>query len=148
MKGTILTPAPSRWVMGGAALLVITAVFPFGWLESQWPAFGIFMYIIFGAESAHVIGHFVLMGAVGTAVLAIFRPLRHRPIVYFTIMLAFGLAQEILQLLSYKKRPFMGADLFDIVVDLMGAAAVYILFKIIAARREGSHGNEQTSTQR
>ena len=141
MKKTNLTSTPSRWLLIGAALLAITAVFPFGWLETQWPLFGAIMYHVFGAEMAHVIGHFVLMGAVGTAVLLIFLLLCRRPAVYFAIMLGFGLAQEILQLLSYKKRPFAGGELFDIVIDLLGAAAVFVLFRIVAARQEKTHGN-------
>lgn len=142
MKKTNLTSASPRWLLIGAVLLAITAVFPFGWLETQWPLFGALMYHVFGAEIAHVIGHFVLMGAVGTAVLLIFPPLRHRPAIYFAIMLGFGLAQEMLQLLSYKKRPFAGAELFDIVVDLLGAAAVFALFRLIAAWQEKTHGND------
>lgn len=139
MEKTNLRATPPRWLMAGAALLAITAVFPFGWLETQWPAFGTIMYYIFDAEVAHVIGHFVLMGAVGTAVLLIFPLAHHRPAVYFAIMLGFGLAQEILQLWSYKKRPFAGTELFDIVVDLTGAAIVFALFRIVAARREKAH---------
>jgi uncharacterized membrane protein YeaQ/YmgE (transglycosylase-associated protein family) len=140
MEKTNVT-TPPRWLMAGAALLAITAVFPFGWLETQWPAFGTVMYYIFDAEAAHVIGHFMLMGAVGTAVLLVFPPLRHRPAIYFAIMFGFGLAQEILQLLSYKKRPFAGTEWFDIAVDLIGATVVFILFRIIAARQENAHGN-------
>ena len=141
MKKTILTPTPHRWVMGGAALLALTAVFPFGWLAHQWPAFHTVLYFFLRGESAHVVGHFLLMGTVGTAVLLVFPRVRHRPAHYFAIMLAFGMSQEILQLLSYKKRPFMGADLFDIVVDLIGAAIVFALFRIVAAQQEDTHGN-------
>ena len=140
MKGINATSTPPRWLMGGAALLALTAVFPFGWLAHQWPAFHTVMYFIFRGESAHVIGHFLLMGAVGTAVLLIFPQLRRRAAVYFAIMLAFGMSQEVLQLLSYKKRPFMGADLFDIVVDLIGATIVFALFWIITAQQEDIHG--------
>ena len=141
MKKTDLTATPSRWLMAGATVLALTAVFPFGWLETKWPLFGAIMYHVFGAERAHVIGHFVLMGAVGTAVLLVFPRLRHRPAVYFTIMLGFGLAQELLQLLSYKKRPFTGAEWFDIAIDLIGAAVVLIVFRIVTRRQEGTDGN-------
>ncbi len=140
MKGSILTSTPHRLVMGGAVLLALTAVFPFGWLAHQWPAFHTVLYFVLRGESAHVVGHFLLMSAVGTAVLLIFPALRHRPAHYLAIMLAFGMSQEILQLLSYKKRPFMGADLFDIVVDLIGATVIFALFRIVEARREDAHG--------
>ena len=141
MNRTTLTSTPPRWLMILAVLLAITAVFPFGWLEGYWPALRYVMNHFFSSEMAHVIGHFMLMGSVGAAVLAVFPRLLRHPVGYLTIMLAFGLSQEALQLWSYKKRPFMGGEFFDIAVDLVGAVAIFALFRMMAARQEGSDGN-------
>ncbi|MCP4422857.1 MAG: hypothetical protein GY803_00030, partial [Chloroflexi bacterium] len=47
------------------------------------------------------------------------------PRLYFGLMLALGFLQEILQLTTFKKRPFAVNELFDIAVDLLGALAAF-----------------------
>jgi hypothetical protein len=110
-----------NWLMIGAAILVGLALFPYGWLAERWWLFGLVTDFVFGTELAHVVGHLILFAALGTAVLLIFPRLQHHPRLYFTLIFWLGLAQEILQLVSFKKRPFASNDLMDVAIDLLGA---------------------------
>ena len=110
-----------NWLPLAAVLLVGLALFPYGWLAERWWLFGWVTDFIFGTELAHVVGHLILFAAVGTAVLHTFPRLQRQPRLYFTLILLLGLAQEILQLVSFKQRPFAGNELLDITVDLLGA---------------------------
>jgi hypothetical protein len=110
-----------NWVAIGAVLLVGLALFPYGWLAERWWLFGWVTDLIFATELAHIIGHLILYAAVGTAVLHTFPRLQRYPRFYFTLIFLLGLAQEILQLVSFKQRPFAANELLDISVDLLGA---------------------------
>ena len=110
-----------NWVAIGAALLVGLALFPYGWLAERWRLFGWVTDLIFATELAHIIGHLILYAAVGTAVLHTLPRLQRHPHLYFTLIFWLGLAQEILQLVSFKQRPFAANELLDITVDLLGA---------------------------
>jgi hypothetical protein len=110
-----------NWLMVGATVLVGLALFPYGWLAERWWLFGQITDFVFGTELAHVVGHLVLFAMVGTAVLLTLPRLQRQPRLYFTLIFWLGLAQEILQLVSFKKRPFAANELLDISVDLLGA---------------------------
>jgi hypothetical protein len=110
-----------NWLVVVAAMLVGLVLFPYGWLAERWQLFGWVTDFIFATELAHVVGHLILFAALGTAVLLIFPRLQRYPRLYFTLIFWLGLAQEILQLVSFKKRPFASNDLLDITVDLLGA---------------------------
>jgi hypothetical protein len=120
-----------NWLAIGAAALVGLALFPYGWLAERWRLFGWVTDFVFGTELAHIVGHLVLFGVLGTAVLRLFPRLQRHPRLYFTLIFWLGLAQEILQLVSFKKRPFAANELLDITVDLLGA---FIAYKFYRAR--------------
>lgn len=121
-----------NWLVIGAAALVGLALFPYGWLAERWWLFGQMADFIFGTELAHVIGHLVLFAVLGTAVLTTLPRLQRRPRLYFALILGLGLAQEVLQLVSFKKRPFAANELLDIIVDLLGA---FIAYKFLQLHR-------------
>ena len=110
-----------NWLLASLLLFIFLALFPYGWLAERWWLFGWVTDFIFATELAHVIGHLILFAAVGTAVLHTFPRLQRHPRLYFTLIFWLGLAQEILQLVSFKQRPFAANELLDITVDLLGA---------------------------
>jgi len=118
-----------NWLLPMAILLVGLALFPYGWLAERWWLFGWVTDFIFGTELAHVVGHLVLFAAVGTAVLYTFPYLQRHPRLYFILIFWLGLAQEVLQLVSFKQRPFAVNELLDISVDLLGAFIAYKFFR-------------------
>ncbi len=118
-----------NWLAIGAAILVGLALFPYGWLAERWWLFGRVTDFIFGTELAHVVGHLILFAMVGTAVLHTLPRLHHHPRLYFTLIFWLGLAQEILQLVSFKQRPFAANELLDITIDLLGAFVAYRLYR-------------------
>ncbi len=119
----------TKWLLVSLLLFVLLALFPYGWLAERWRLFGVVTDFIFATELAHVIGHLVLYAAVGTAVLFTFPRLQKHPRLYFTLIFWLGLAQEILQLVSFKQRPFASNEIMDITVDLLGALIAYQFFR-------------------
>jgi hypothetical protein len=78
---------------------------------------------VFATAREHGVGHGVLFAVLGAVALAVWPPLRRRPLVYGALIAAAALGQEVPQLL-YKRRPFVHDDFRDIAVDLPAGAAV------------------------
>ncbi|HRQ38486.1 MAG TPA: hypothetical protein PLD25_11275 [Chloroflexota bacterium] len=116
--------------------LVTAVLFPYGWLAANWPTFDRFTGFIFGSETAHVAGHVVLFGLLGTAVLLIFPRWRQQPFLYFCLMAVIGFIQEFLQIVSFKHRPVAVNDLFDLAVDLLAAGVVFVGFRRMLRLRD------------
>ncbi len=114
-----------NWLPLAAVLLIALVLFPYGWLAARWPLFERVTDFVFRTELAHVIGHLILFAGAGTVVLRTFPRLQTRPRRYLALILALGLAQEILQLVSFKERPFGSNELLDIAVDLLGAGMAF-----------------------
>ncbi len=122
-------PTNSYLVILGLLIFIGLAVVPYGWVANQLPLFARVTNFLFKTELAHVIGHSAIFALMGTAVLHIFPKLMAYPTVYFGLMGMIGIAQEALQLLSFKHRPVSGDDLFDLAVDMLAATAVYFFIK-------------------
>ncbi len=118
-----------NWLAIGAVVLVGVVLFPYGWLAERWWLFGQVTDFVFGTELAHVVGHLVLFAVLGTAVLHTLPRLQRHPRLYFALIFLLGLTQEILQLVSFKKRPFAANELLDITVDLLGAFIAYKFYR-------------------
>lgn len=114
-----------NWLPVTAVILITLALFPYGWLAERWQLFGRATDFIFGTELAHVAGHFILFAAVGTAVLLTFPRLQTRPRLYFGLIVLVGFLQEVLQLTTFKERPFAANELFDITIDVLGGLAAF-----------------------
>lgn len=117
----------SNWLIFATLTFIALALFPYGWLAQRWHFFAHVVNMVFGTEMAHVVGHWLLFTAMGTAVLRLL-PVR-RWWLFVGIMLMLGVAQEILQLVTFKTRPFGLAELFDLAVDLAGAWTAWLATK-------------------
>lgn len=132
LKSQVITTNLSdkpRWVWLMLAGLVSGALFPYGWLADISPKFERGLEWVFRSDAAHVVGHLLVFGLLATAVLLLFPGLRKRPFLFYTLILTLGLAQEGLQLLSFKHHFFSSGELFDLGVDFCSATAVYLFFR-------------------
>jgi len=124
--------------------VIALAVFPFGWLSSQWPAFAAVFEAVFGSEWGHRLGHAGVFVTVGGALMWAIPPLRRRPGAYAAAILAVGCAQEAIQL-TYKARAPGGAEAFDLACDLTAAMTIWAL---VALRRPERSTLGQTGARR
>jgi hypothetical protein len=108
----------------GAALAL--TLFPFDWLANVWPAYGAVFDRVFNSAASHHIGHTVLFGIVGLAILFIVPALARHPWRYTAIVVAGALAQESIQALAKRDWPNSG-DARDIGFDLLGLALAFAL---------------------
>lgn len=122
------TSKSNGWLLVGLVGLVAAALFPYGWLAENWPTFDRFTGFIFGSEAAHVAGHVGLFALLGTVVLLLIPQWQQRPHLYFGLIAILGIAQEFLQIVSFKHRPVAANDLFDLAVDLLAAGVVFVGF--------------------
>lgn len=118
--------APRNQLIALLALLAI-ALFPFGWLTELSSAADLIGDTLFPNEAAHAVGHALIFGAIGAALLIAFPPLRRRPWLYLGLILIVAVGQEGIQLI-YKERGVVVNDLTDIGTDLVAAALVWALW--------------------
>jgi hypothetical protein len=124
------------WPLGLLAALVL---FPFGWLGAQWPPLGQVLDVVFATNQAHAVGHAVLFGLLGLALLSALPPLRGRLDRYLGVVLAAGIGQEAFQLL-YKGRALAPDDFRDLAVDLTAALAVFLAWWVWRRARPAGEG--------
>jgi glycopeptide antibiotics resistance protein len=106
--------------------LVLIALFPIGWLGELYRPLGALLDGVFNTVAIHAVAHAAIFFALGLALLAAAPELRRRPLLYFGILLLLALGQEGFQLM-YKQRPLAFDDFRDIVTDVLGMAAAYLL---------------------
>lgn len=109
-------------------LILLGALFPYGTLQGRSPFANYLIVHVFQSDLSHIIAHFLLFFAIGGGLLALFPVLRRYPVLYASVIINIGVAQEFLQLATFKRRPVGRGDLFDLLVDLIGATTVYLLF--------------------
>ena len=124
-----MTDLDRRPLLGLLFLVLAGILFPFGWLGEQWSAFGDALGAVFPTGRSHAIGHAGLFLGLGLLALVSFPRLRARSGLYAALALAVALGQEVAQLL-YKQRPLQLDDGRDIAVDLLGAAAAFVLVTV------------------
>ncbi len=122
-------PINSFILIIGMLMFIGLALIPYGWVANHLPIFARVTNFIFGTELAHIIGHFTIFALMGTAVLRIIPRLMSYPVIYFGCMGLIGIIQEALQIISFKRRPVSGDDIFDLVVDMLAVTAVYFFIK-------------------
>ncbi len=108
-------------------MLILMALVPYGWATQYSATAHYVIDHLLGGEPAHIVGHFLLFMLMGTAVLVIFPRLKQHPTLYFSLILFIGLVQELLQLVTFKMHAFSLAELFDLMVDLLGAGLAFVL---------------------
>ena len=111
------------------AVLLGMVLFPYGWLANNWSVMRWIEHTFFEAEWSHWVGHMVMYGVLGTAVLSVFPQLLHKPRTYFGLIFGVGLVQETLQLLTFKGHFFTTNELFDLAVDMLAAIIVWFVIK-------------------
>lgn len=115
------------FLMGCVSLILLLALYPYGVLAEESRFFHFVVYRIFDSELSHLIGHFILFGFIGTAVLLFFPKLLSTPILYLSVMLNFAWVQEFLQLATFKRRPINIGELKDLGVDLTAAVFAFCI---------------------
>lgn len=102
-------------------ILVIMVLLPYGWLAEQWSLFHTVIDFLFSTEFAHTIGHLTIFMVLGTAVLRVFPRLQQQPRLYLALIVALGVAQEILQLVTFKHHAVSLDEGYDLLIDIIGA---------------------------
>lgn len=115
------------WFVVTAIFIVTFVLLPYGWLAERWETADFIVNKIFASQEAHLLGHTLLFGLAGLLLLTAVPRLEAHPLIYIGIIILLGSGQEILQLLSFKQRPFIFGDLFDVVVDVGAAVLVFML---------------------
>jgi hypothetical protein len=133
-------PVPIVRIIPLLALLAI-ALFPFGWLGEIWPAFGALLSWRFDTALAHAVGHTLIFGALGIALLYSFPKLLARPPWYFGLILLAALGQEGIQLL-YKQRALVVDDFRDLAIDLIAGGLIFAI-AWLRVRRSASRPNDK-----
>lgn len=116
------------WI-AGLFFFIGLAMTPYGWAAARWPGFGFVVDGLFSAEWAHVVGHMGLFALLATAVLSLFPSLKKQPALFFLIFTFLAFLQEGLQLVTFKHRPIIFDDLFDLAVDMAAVTAVYLIVR-------------------
>lgn len=109
--------------------LLSVALFPYGWLANHSPLFGLLVDLLLRTELAHTVGHFTLFALLGTTLLLVFPRLRQQPHLFLALILLCGMAQETLQLLTFKHHFVTWAEVYDLVIDVMGAGVAFIYWR-------------------
>jgi hypothetical protein len=120
----------NSWLLASIAVLVGMILFPYGWLANHWELFDHVVEVLFATERMHVVGHVLLYGGLGTAVLTIFPKLQLRPQLYIAGILVIAIFQEALQLITFKHHFFSANEIFDLGVDLMAAGTIFVAWVV------------------
>lgn len=137
-------PARAALWLGGLAsiLLALLAIlwFPFDWLASVWPAFGVPFRQVFRNAHDHFIGHTVFFFLVGFLMLALVPALRRKPQWYFPGLVLAALVQETVQALFRGQAPTF-TDFNAFKGDALGGICAFGLWLLTgllrrAARRQ------------
>ena len=105
--------------------------FPFDWLSTVWPPFGVPFRMVFHSAHDHFIGHTVFFLIVGLLILAYLPPLRRRPLWYPLGLVLAALVQEAIQALFRGQAPtFTDYNAFS--GDALGGVSAFALWSVLA----------------
>lgn len=124
--------AAIRFGLPALAVVVLLAIlwFPFDWLSTVWPAFGVPFRDVFHNAHDHFIGHTIFFFLVGVFALALIPALRRKPQWYFPGLVAAALVQETIQALFRGAAPTF-TDFNAFKGDALGGVAAFALWLII-----------------
>ena len=122
---------PAAALRYGWPILALLAFlwFPFDWLSTIWPAFGVPFRMIFRNAHDHFVGHTVFFLLVGLLVLAYLPALRRRPQWYFPGLVLAALVQETIQALFRGQAPTF-TDLNAFKGDALGGTLAFALWAL------------------
>jgi hypothetical protein len=116
----------------GWPILVLLAIlwFPFDWLSTVWPAFGIPFRMVFRNSHDHFIGHTVFFFIVGFLALADLPRLRRAPHWYLLGLVVAALMQETIQAVFRGQVPtFTDTNAFT--GDALGGIGAFLVWGVI-----------------
>jgi hypothetical protein len=113
-------------------VLVLLAIlwFPFDWLATVWPAFGVPFREVFHNAHDHFIGHAIFFFLVGFLVLAVIPALRHKPQWYFPGLALVALVQETIQAFFRGELPTF-TDFNAFKGDALGGICAFALWLLV-----------------
>lgn len=111
-------------------VLLVILWFPFDWLATVWPAFGVPFRQVFRNAHDHFIGHSVFFFLVGFLVLAMIPALRRKPQWYFPGLIAAALMQETIQALFRRQTPTF-TDFNAFKGDALGGISAFALWLLV-----------------
>lgn len=122
----------------GWPVLVLLAIlwFPFDWLSTVWPAFGVPFREVFRNAHDHFIGHTIFFFLVGFLVLAVIPALRRKPQWYFPGLVLVALVQETIQALFRGELPTF-TDFNAFKGDALGGICAFALWLLVGLIQRG-----------
>lgn len=130
-----------RTIRFGWPVLALLAIlwFPFDWLATVWPAFGVPFREVFRNAHDHFVGHTIFFFLVGFLVLAVVPALRRKPQWYFPGLVLVALMQETIQAFFRGELPTF-TDFNAFKGDALGGICAFALWLLVgliqrAARR-------------
>lgn len=128
-KSSRVLPQAIKFAWPVLALLAILW-FPFDWLSTVWPAFGVLFREVFRNAHDHFIGHTIFFFLVGFLVLAVIPALRHKPQWYFPGLVLVALVQETIQALFRGELPTF-TDFNAFKGDALGGICAFALWLLV-----------------
>ena len=105
--------------------------FPFDWLSTVWPPFGVPFRMVFHSAHDHFIGHTVFFLIVGSLILAYLPPLRRQPLWYLLGLVLAALIQETIQAIFRGQAPtFTDYNAFS--GDALGGVSAFALWIVFS----------------
>jgi hypothetical protein len=130
-RARLLWLARAGWPV---ALLLGILWFPFDWLATVWPAYGVPFRQVFRNAHDHFVGHTVFFLLVGTFVLGLVRWLRTKPGWYALGLVLAALVQETVQAIFRRQAPTY-TDFNAFKGDALGGVIAFALWQLIALAR-------------
>jgi hypothetical protein len=141
-----MTSSWTAWLRRGwpVPLALAALWFPFDWLATAWPAFGVPFRAVFRNAHDHFVGHTVFFFLVSTLALTYVPGLRRLPLVYLLGLVAAALVQETVQAIFRGEAPTY-TDFNAFKGDALGGALAFLLWAAIGAmlRVRESRGHRQ-----
>ncbi len=125
--------------LGGIPVLALLAIlwFPFDWLATVWPAFGVPFRQVFHNAHDHFIGHTIFFFLVGFFMLAAVPVLRRKPQWYFAGLVLAALIQETIQAFFRGQLPTF-TDFNAFKGDALGGIGAFVLWLLIGSLQRTS----------
>jgi hypothetical protein len=105
--------------------------FPFDWLSTLWPAFGVPFRLVFRNAHDHFVGHAVFFLVIGLLVLHALPLLRRKPLWYLAGLVLAALVQETIQAVFRGEWPTF-TDFNAFKGDAVGGVSAYALAWLVA----------------
>ena len=129
-----------RVIRFGWPVLALLAIlwFPFDWLSTVWPAFGVPFREVFHNAHDHFVGHTIFFFLVGFLVLAVIPALRRKPQWYFPGLVLVALVQETIQAFFRGELPTF-TDFNAFKGDALGGICAFALWLLVGLIQRTAH---------